>query len=86
MIAVAHHFSDSGQRGIEHFAAQIHCDLAREYDLLVALLGGDVKRSDTEMISNDLDDQLRGHFFLRVRGNEILERFLRQLRRDLLVI
>ena len=38
------------------------------------------------MIGNDLDDQLRGHFLLRVRGNEILERFLRQLRRDLLVI
>ena len=32
-------FSDSGQRGIEHFAAQIHCDLAREYDFAAPLTG-----------------------------------------------
>ena len=73
MIAVAHHFSDSGQRGIEHFAAQIHCDLAREYDFAAPLAADNVGRRNIEVICNGVDDKFRRDHLLLVRGDDVAQ-------------
>lgn len=82
MIAVAHHFSDSGQRGIEHFAAQIHCDLAREYDFAAPLAADNVGRRNIEVICNGVDDKFRRDHLLLVRGDDVAQHLLCKINVD----
>ena len=82
MIAVAHHFSDSGQRGIEHFAAQIHGDLAREYDFAAPLAADNVGRRNIEVICNGVDDKFRRDHLLLVRGDDVAQHLLCKINVD----
>ena len=71
MIAAAESFSDVLERLARHIAAEIHDDLAWEYEFFTSFLADEIKGCDTEMLRNYINNKLRSHFAGSVRGDQI---------------
>ena len=71
MIAAAESFSDVLDRLARHIAAEIHDDLAWEYEFFTSFLADEIKRCDAEMLRNYINNKLRSHFAGSVRGDQI---------------
>ena len=53
------------------YAAEIHDDLAWEYEFFTSFLADEIKGCDAEMLRNYINNKLRSHFAGSVRGDQI---------------
>ena len=86
MIAAAESFSDVLERLARHIAAEIHDDLAWEYEFFTSFLADEIKGCDAEMLRNYINNKLRSHFAGSVREIRSFNASSASSRLDFLII
>ena len=83
VITVTHIFSDRCERRLQHFAAEVHRDLTRIYDLAASFASCNIRSGNVKMLCYRINDELRSDDFLFIWRNNIAEHLFCKVQVDL---